>query len=291
MHFNGTPLDAHAIRCIAVTRTLVQDWAENLSTNPTLMHSLFPTDIAKNGNINNKEIWKSMKLRVQRAASKSLRTTQAWFKSFPLKIKALKLTTERIQNTKIFEPEILLHSRTKWPIHMLPGRGPQREGACRTPPTGPKEQSHSESAKCENSEQGILFENRPSSPLYNDWKRATFGREEDERTDHPKDSHSHKISRICQMDCWEPPSPQSSRHLNEQRHSLDFNTGTFQLADNVRGGRHKEENRHIINAYTYVRVESVREGRCRIDDGCRRIRTNQSGQQQTPQEMTIQRNK
>jgi hypothetical protein len=56
MHFNGTPLNAHAIRRIVVTRTLVQDGAKNLSTNPTLMHSLFPTGKAKNGNRNNKEI-------------------------------------------------------------------------------------------------------------------------------------------------------------------------------------------------------------------------------------------
>ncbi len=89
------------------------------------------------------------------------------------------------------------------------------------------------------------------------------------------------------MDCWEPPSLQSSRHLNERRHSLDFNTGTLRSTDNVRGGHHREENRRKINAYTYARVESVREGRRKIDDGRRRIRTNQSGQQQTPQEMTI----
>jgi hypothetical protein len=120
MHFNGTPLNAHVIKCIAVTRTLVQDWAENLFTNPTLMQSLFPTGKAKNGNRNNKEIWKSMRLWVQQAASKSSRTTWAWFKSFPLKIEALKITTERIQNAEISQPEILLRSRTKWPIWRTP---------------------------------------------------------------------------------------------------------------------------------------------------------------------------
>jgi len=88
-----------------------------------------------------------------------------------------------------------------------------------------------------------------------------------------------------------PPSPQSSRHLNERRHSLYFNTSTLRSADNVRGGHHREENRRRINAHAYARVESVREGRRRIDDGRRRIRTNQSGRQQTPQEMTIQRKK
>jgi hypothetical protein len=101
MHFNGTPLNAHAIRCIAVTHTLVQDWAKNLSPNPALMHSLFPMGRAKNGNRKNKEILKSMRLWVQQGASKSSRTTWAWFKNFPLKIEALKITTGKIQNTEI----------------------------------------------------------------------------------------------------------------------------------------------------------------------------------------------
>jgi len=75
--------------------------------------------------------------------------------------------------------------------------------------------------------------------------------------------------RICEMDCWEPPSPQSSKHLNERRHSEDFNIGTFRSVEGVRGRRHRGENRCIINAYTYVRVESVHEGRRRIEDGRR----------------------
>jgi hypothetical protein len=80
------------------------------------------------------------------------------------------------------------------------------------------------------------------------------------------------------------PSPQSSRHLNERKHSEDFNTGTLRSVESVRGGCHRVENRRKINAYTYARVESVREGRRRIDDRRKRIRTNQSGQQQSSQE-------
>jgi len=57
------------------------------------------------------------------------------------------------------------------------------------------------------------------------------------------------------------------RHLNERRHSEDFNTGTLWSVESVRGGRHRVENRRRINAYTYALVESVREGRRKIDDG------------------------
>ncbi len=57
------------------------------------------------------------------------------------------------------------------------------------------------------------------------------------------------------------------RHLNERRHSEDFNTGILQSVESVRGGRHRAENRRRINAYTYALVESVREGRRKIDDG------------------------